>query len=243
MRRHLPMRSGFRWVAASAGLAAGAYAAWVATAWYGYGRAKPPSNEESDSLLDLFMPVYDVRGRHAIGVAAPVNATMAAAREMELLRSPVVRAVIRAREVILGAMPDERPRPRGLLAETQAMGWGVLADVPDHEVVVGAVTRPWEANVVFRALPPDEFALFDEPGYVKIVWTLRADPLGPGESLFSTETRVAATDAAARAKFRLYWSCFSPGMILIRWLSLGPVRAAAERRARQLHSRRPASVG
>ena len=28
------------------------------------------------------------------------------------------------------------------------------------------------------ALPPDEFAAFDDPDYVKIVWNLRADPLG-----------------------------------------------------------------
>jgi hypothetical protein len=34
------------------------------------------------------------------------------------------------------------------------------------------------------------------------------------------ETRVATTDAAAGAKFRRYWSCFSPGIVLIRWLLL-----------------------
>jgi hypothetical protein len=44
----------------------------------------------------------------------------------------------------------------------------VLADVPEREVVVGAVTKPWEANVTFRALPPDQFAGFAEPGFVKI---------------------------------------------------------------------------
>ena len=49
------------------------------------------------------------------------------------------------------------------------------------------------ANVVFRALPPAEFAAFDEPGYAKIVWTLRADPIAAEESLFRTETRVKQT--------------------------------------------------
>jgi hypothetical protein len=57
---------------------------------------------------------------------------------MELLRLAPVRAIVRAREVLLGATPDERPRPRGLLAEVQALGWGVLAEIPDREVVVGA---------------------------------------------------------------------------------------------------------
>ena len=49
--------------------------------------------------------------------------------------------------------------------------------------------------------------------------------------MFRTETRAVATDAAARAKFRRYWSFLSPGIVLIRWLMLGPVKAEAERRA------------
>jgi hypothetical protein len=96
---------------------------------------------------------------------------------------------------------------------------------------MGAVTRPWEANVTFRALPPDDFAAFNEPGYVKIVWTLRADPLTSTESVFRTETRAVATDRSARVKFRRYWSLLSPGIIVIRWLMLGPVKAEAERRS------------
>jgi len=95
------------------------------------------------------------------------------------------------------------------------------------------VTQPWQPNVVFRGLAPEEFRVFREPGYVKIIWTLRADPVGDTESIFRTETRVATTDPAARAKFRWYWARFSPGIILIRRLMLGPLRADAERRARQ----------
>jgi hypothetical protein len=106
----------------------------------------------------------------------------------------------------------------------------VLAEVPGREIVMGAVTQPWHANVVFRPLPPDEFAAFNEPGYVKIVWTLRADPRGAHASIFRTETRAVATDAYARAKFRQYWSFLSPGIILIRWASLHPLKSKAERR-------------
>jgi hypothetical protein len=108
----------------------------------------------------------------------------------------------------------------------------VLADVPEREVVVGAVTKPWEANVTFRALAPDQFAAFSEPGYVKIAWTLRAESIGTTDSIFRTETRAVATDATARAKFRRYWSFLSPGIILIRWAILGPLKSEAERRAR-----------
>jgi hypothetical protein len=220
-------------MAGGVGLAAASYALYVGLAWSRYGRTRRVASPlEADPLLDRFMPIFEVRGRHQVRVAAPPEATLAAAREMDLLGAPGVRAIVRARELILGATPVERPPPRGLLGDMQALGWGVLAEIPGREIVVGAATRPWEANVVFRALPPEEFAAFDEPGYVKIAWTLRADPIGEAESLFSTETRVVTTDPAARARFRRYWSVFSPGMALIRWLSLAPLKAAAERRAR-----------
>jgi hypothetical protein len=95
------------------------------------------------------------------------------------------------------------------------------------------VTRPWEAEVVFHSLPPEQFASFSEPEFVKITVSLRADPLGDGASIFRTETRAIATDAVARGKFRRYWSFVSPGVSLIRWMSLRPLKADAELRARQ----------
>jgi hypothetical protein len=48
--------------------------------------------------------------------------------------------------------------------------------------------------------------------------------------MYRTETRAVATDASARAKFRWYWSRLSPGIWLIRRLSLHPLKTAAERR-------------
>jgi hypothetical protein len=177
------------------------------------------------------MPVYDVVERHHIRVAAPAAVTLVVAREQDLLQVPLVRAIFKAREVVLGATPDGRPHLRELLSAMQALGWGILADVPDREVVVGAVTKPWEPNVTFHALPPTEFAAFSEPGFVKIVWTLRADPLDRETSVFRTETRAVATDAIARSRFRRYWAFASLGIALIRHLSLRPLKRDAERRA------------
>ena len=245
MKSTVRIRAAIRWSASGIGLAAAAYATSVGIAWCRYGHpSRSKGTENHDELLDQFMPEYEAGGRHHVRVSAPAAITLAAAREMELLQSPVVRAVIRARELVLGPKPDTQARPRGLLAEAQALGWGVLAEVPDREIVVGAVTQPWKANVVFRRLLPDEFAAFHEPGYVKIVWTLRADPIGIAESVFRTETRAVSTDSETRAKFRWYWSFFSPGMALIRWVSLAPLRREAERRARDMSSSgyRPNSV-
>lgn len=219
-------------LAAGVGIAASAYGGYAAVTWYRYGRIPHTDDSERDELLDRFMPVYEVVERHHIRVAAPAALTLAAAREQDLLQLPLVRPIFKAREVILRATPDDRPQPRGLLAATQALGWGVLADVPDREIVVGAVTKPWEPNVTFQALPPDDFTAFPEPGFVKIAWTLRADPEDGEASIFRTETRAVATDASARARFRRYWAFASPGIALIRQLSLRPLKREAEQRAR-----------
>jgi hypothetical protein len=214
--------------AGAVGLTVAAYGGYVATAWLRYGNAGPASGEDAD--LDRVMPLYDVVERHQIDVAAPADVTFAVACGQDLMALPVVRSIFKARELILGSEPDTGVRPQGLLALTTSIGWGVLAEAPGREVVMGAVTQPWKADVVFRSLPPDQFAAFNEPGYVKIVWTLRADPIGAHASIFRTETRAVATDAFARAKFRRYWAFLSPGIILIRRALLRPLKAEAERR-------------
>jgi hypothetical protein len=219
-------------VASAIGLAAGAYLIQAGAAWQRYGHPRKPSAAEEDALLDQFIPVYEVVERHHVHVAAPAHITLAAAREQDLQSSSLVRAIFKARALVLGSAPDRQPRPRPMLELVQSLGWGLLAEVAGREVVVGAVTRPWEADVKFRAIPPTAFAGFWDPGYVKIAWTLRVDPVAADGSVFRTETRAVSTDPYARALFRRYWSFVSPGVGLIRWLSLGPLKADAERRAR-----------
>jgi hypothetical protein len=117
---------------------------------------------------------------------------------------------------------------KGLLAETEALGWGHLAEEPGREIVMGAVCQPWEGEVVFRPLPADKFAAFAEPGYAKIVWTLEVEPDGEEACTFRTRTRVATTDPEARRRFRRYWSIFSPGILLIRLEALRLLRNSAQ---------------
>ena len=230
------MRTAGRAALAGAGLAAIGYGAYVAATWRRYGHPAPPRRGDADEMLDRYMPVFDVVERHHVEIAAPPDVTFAAARDMRLMSLPIVRAVFSARTLLLGADGDETERPEGLVDQMLSIGWGVLEEAPGREIVAGAVTKPWEANVTFRALPPAEFAAFSEPGFVKIAWTLRADPAGSGRSVFRTETRAVATDAYARSKFRLYWSFLSPGILLIRRLSLQPLRREAERIARESQS-------
>jgi hypothetical protein len=220
-----------RLAGAAAGSALAGYCLFASQAWWRYGRLRlPPDGVSTDPLMDRFMPTYDVVERHHIEVAASAEVTLSAAKAQELSQVPLIRAVFRARELVMGSTPSAAPLPAGLLDMTLALGWRMLHESAGREVVLGAVTRPWEANVVFTGLSPDRFAAFQDPGHVKIIWSLRADPLGAHRCVFHTETRAVATDQTARSRFRLYWSLASPGIWLIRWLSLGPLKVAAERR-------------
>ena len=145
-------------------LAAAGYSTYVGLTWYRYGHPRYASRgRKNDPLLDQFMPAYEVAKCQWARVAASADITLAAACDQDLQQSNIVRAIFKGRELILGSEPEKNALPRGLLAQVKALGWGMLAEIPGREIVMGAVTRPWEANVVFRALPPDAFATFGSP--------------------------------------------------------------------------------
>lgn len=206
-----------------------AYMVYVGVAWYRFGHVRPRPGV--DVLADRFMPSYEIREEHWVPINASASDTMQSAREISLDDSPVIRAIFKGREVLLRSAHENAREPRAFLTLAKSIGWRVLAEARGREIVLGAVTQPWKPNVVFRGLPPAEFAAFDEPGYVKILWTMRADPTSASTSIFRTETRAVSTDSESREKFRGYWAKFSPGIVLIRIATLPLVKAAAERRA------------
>lgn len=178
-------------------------------------------------LLDPFIPRPDVRERREIVIDAPAVAVFEAACNFDIQSLALVRAIFWLRAKVLGAKIVQRPS-RGLIADMLSIGWEQLAEEPGRYFVGGAACRPWNADVTFQPVPAGEFALFAEPDAVKIAWTLEAAPIGPTRTRLSTETRVVATDNAARAKFRWYWRKFGIGIVLIRIVLLRAVRCKME---------------
>jgi hypothetical protein len=181
-------------------------------------------------LIERFMPEADVRELHEVRVRAPAELVFGVAETFDVQSLRPVRALFWLRAKLLGADVGPARWPRGLVAETRTLGWVELALEPGRQRVMGAVTRPWKANVRFTAVAPEQFLAFSEPDLVKIVWTLEAVPVSPEVTLFRTETRVLATDEGARRKFRRYWRVFGAGIVLIRLLLLPALRREAERR-------------
>ena len=164
------------------------------------------------TLLDGLVPAWDFDERHGVRADASAARLLDAARAVTPAEMPVARALFVVRG--LSATAHEP-----LWGQMLGGGFRLLGERPD-EVVAGAIGRPWR---VWERLRRDaDFAVFAEPGYVKMVSGFRARD---GELV--TETRVLATDDGARRAFRPYWVVVRPASGLTRraWL------AAAARRA------------
>ena len=85
-----PFKTTARVVLGGLGVAAVGYATLAAVAWWRYGEAPSAEGAAEDPLLDGFLPAYDVVERHHVAVAAPAALTLAAAKEQNLTRSPIV---------------------------------------------------------------------------------------------------------------------------------------------------------
>lgn len=180
--------------------------------------------------LDRFILHPDIRERFSTTIEAPASVVMDAATNLDMQSLTVVRAIFWLREKLMRAGPSAPRKPQGILAETRRLGWGVLAEQPDHLIVCGAVSQPWRAKAVFSPIPAERFAAYAEPKLVKIAWTLEAESLGPTRTRFSHETRAVATDDEARMRFRRYWRWARFGIITIRLLMMPEIRRIAERR-------------
>jgi hypothetical protein len=173
-------------------------------------------------LIAQYMPTFDVRDYHEIQVMAPVATAYAALRSLDVNRSWVVQTLFTLRSLPSRLLGHKLPPPPAgtFLEQTLALGWVILEESPGRELVAGAVTQPWRSVVTFQGLPPAAFMRFSTPGFTKIAWALAARPVTPDVSILSLETRVLATDAASRRKFRRYWFVVSPGVRLLRRVAL-----------------------
>ena len=211
------------------------YAAYAVMTWWEYG--DHVGSAPLDPLLDKFIPDWEVAERHETTVLAPSDHTFLAVRLLDFDDSWIIRLIFRLRQLVMGGKTIPYHGPRTALDRAQALGWGLLSEVPGRMIVMGAITQPWRPNPIFRALPPDEFYRFNEPGYAKIVWAIGAEPSGWNQSVACTETRVKLTDPVSRRRFRSYWALVAPGVRLIRHLLVRQARADAERTARILAAR------
>ena len=170
--------------------------------------------------LDAYLPVYDFEEFHALTVHAKPARVMGVMRQVTFADIGVMRTLGRVRNIALGrwTAPDAPVSAQPILtliSRSSQTGFFPLEDT-DREFVFGMAGQPWNpAGRPFR-LTPETFAAWMPPGQVKIATSLRVEDMGEGRTRLSTETRVQATDGAARRTMARYWRFIYPGSGIIR---------------------------
>lgn len=181
--------------------------------------------------LDAYFPDWEFAERHTIRVHASPERTYRAVHDVTADEILLFRTLIwirnpsqswKAQPASIMAPPKHQP----LLDVAVRSSFVSLADLPPHEVAVGAVV------CCRRARTPDAaaFAALTQPGFAKAGMNFVLQDEGGGWTRVTTETRVHGTDARARRVFARYWRVIYPGSALIRVMWLRAIKARAEGR-------------
>jgi hypothetical protein len=182
------------------------------------------------SRLDEVAPAYQFNELHTARVAADCARSYQAIKQVTAPEITLFRTLTWMRrfgrpgpESLLNA-PERIP----LLEVATRSGFLALADLPNQEIVIGTVVIA-PPDLDGRPRSPEEFAALNWPGVAKAAMNFRLTAAPGAGCLVSTETRVYATDAAARRRFARYWRVIYPGSALIRRMWLRAVKRRAER--------------
>jgi len=169
-------------------------------------------------MLDPFIPEPRLVEVDHVDLAVPPEAAYQAARHFDITSSRLVRGLFALRTApdrLTGqASGPFRLSIDDLANETSAFRF--LADRPGEGFAVGAIGQFWRPQIPFKVLPPDEFARFDEPGWSKVAWCLRVEPLGNTGSRMVFELRLTATDEESWHEVRRYFRLIGPFSHFIR---------------------------
>jgi hypothetical protein len=184
------------------------------------------------TLIDAFLPAYDVAERHQMRVRARIEQVYAAVRRLDLGGSGVVRMLFWFRELPAFFLRPSNWGAAGRLGLTLDVlldsGFVLLGERPNEELVLGLVGRFWTPSGDIQRLTLKEFRNFQRPGYAKAVWNFSLSGQAGGTTLLTTETRVLCLDATSRKRFLAYWSFVGPFSGLIRRRILRSIKRQAE---------------
>jgi hypothetical protein len=170
------------------------------------------------SLLESFIPEPRLIEVDSVEVAVPPAEAYQILRHFDMARSPIVWALFWLRTLPERLRRSDAPPLRLRIDDIGAGGHGFhfLADEPGRAFVVGAVGRFWEAEIPFVDVTAADFAAFADPGFGKVAWEARFEPLGTAGTRIVLELRVTATDNDAWQRLRRYFRLLGPFSRFIR---------------------------
>lgn len=191
-------------------------------------------------LLEQLIAVPYMIEVDSIDVEAPAAQTWETVRHTDLARAPLIRTLFELRllpERLRGKATAGPALSLDALSSTpERPGFAVLLEDAGCEVVVGAIGKVWQAEIPYLHVEDAAaFGRFEEPGWVKVAWSLRVDARGESGSRITIEVWVNATDDHSWQHFKRYFALVGPGShfirrsILTRWQKeLGRSREHAE---------------
>lgn len=187
------------------------------------------------TLLDSWMPGYEVSARRVSRIAAPPERVYAALMATDFSRPLVVRALMGFR---LAPAFLQSPRStwrrfhrgsgsRASLRDLEPSDFQLLEELSPQEIVLGIIGRFWTLQPTTIRLPRELFRDPLAPGLAQAAWNFQVRPVQDG-TVLSTETRVRCADPETRKQFLRYWRLVAPGSSLIRDAILRQVRREAQ---------------
>lgn len=171
-------------------------------------------------LIDNFLPNYDLAERTCIEIHAPIERVYAVVSSLDMSSSTIICWFFRLRGL---------PRSALSLQGMQRMGFNVLGQVQNQEMLLGLVGRFWKLRGDLQPVDALHFRNFSKEGFVKAVWNFTLLQRGNGTVHLSTETRVFCNDSKSRTFFCLYWLVIALFSKWIRREILRLIKADAEK--------------
>src|SRR5712692_5224409 len=179
-------------------------------------------------LIDSFAPNPDAVETHHIAIAAPPDVVYRALWIADLGRSPIIKLLLALRSLPDFATHPGRTLPRNQKVTLRTLidsGFGVLAEQPGKEIVLGVSGKFWRPTGNLSTFNRADFDELVPPGLARAVWNFSVAE-SQERTILSTETRVICGDRSSRRKFRAYWFFVRPFSGLIRRLMLRAVKRA-----------------
>lgn len=169
-------------------------------------------------LIHKFLPGPRHVEFNRIFVQASPTEAWKAIRHFDMGKVPWVRLLFGIRtfpDKIAGTLHEEDRRIGIDQIVQHDKGFHILEEIPGKEIVVGAVGKFWQLNILFKELKPDQFREFEDAGYGKIAWSISVEPFKNGSTL-CMELRMTATDENSWKRFIRYYRIIGIGSKLIR---------------------------
>ena len=145
--------------------------------------------------------------------------------------SPLIKLLLSLRSLPGFILHGCHPSPRNQKIRLRILiesGFGVLAEEPDKEIVLGVSGKFWRPAGNLSPFNREDFDQPVPPGIERAVWNFSIKEGDNGRTILSTETRVICGDDASRRKFRTYWFFVRPFSGLIRLIMLKRVKRAVD---------------